>query len=277
MIRVLIVGGSGFLGRALFKELHPYMDVYATYNTQERYAKNKRYFSYDINEDSPTELLRFIRPNVIISALRGDAHAQFVAHDMLIDYAAKNSTKFILLSSANVFDSFRHYPSNEHDKTLSESAFGKLKIALENKVMRMPAFSWTIARLPMVFGTSSPRLQELKTAIHTQEPYEIFPNSVINVASDYFVTQQLHYIINRNRWGVFHLGSKDLVHHDAFVHQLVEGLQPTKKPIYTHVFASNKDRYIAVLPKFNNLPKHLNYTHEDVLKDTLRTEIIKKR
>ncbi|MGB0280490.1 MAG: sugar nucleotide-binding protein [Flavobacteriaceae bacterium] len=277
MIRVLIVGGSGFLGRALFKELHPYMDVYATYCHQEKYTKNKRYFSYDINEDSPTELLRFIKPHLIISALRGDAHAQFVAHDMLIEYAHKHSAKLILLSSANVFDSFRHYPSYEHDKTLSESAFGKLKITLENKLMRMPAFSWTIARLPMVFGSNSPRLQELKTAIHTQEPYEIFPNSVINVASDYFVTQQLHYIINRNRWGIFHLGSNDLVHHDAFVHQLVEGLQPTKKPVYKHVFASNQDRYIAVLPKYNTLPNHLAHTTEQVLADTLRTTTPKKR
>ena len=29
MKRVLLFGGSGFLGRAFFKELHPYMDVYA--------------------------------------------------------------------------------------------------------------------------------------------------------------------------------------------------------------------------------------------------------
>ena len=253
------------------------MDVYATYNTQERYAKNKRYFSYDINEDSPTELLRFIKPNVILSTLRGDAYAQFVAHDMLVDYATQHGARLVLLSSANVFDSFRHYPSYEHDKTLSKSAFGKLKITLENKLMRMPAFSWTIARLPMVFGANSPRLQELKNAIHTQEAYEIFPNSVINVTADYFVTQQLHYILNRNRWGIFHLGSKDLVHHDAFIDLLVKGLKPTKKPVYKYVYASNVDRYIAVLPKYNNLPKHLSYTHEDVLLETLKTQTPKTK
>ncbi|MGB1080820.1 MAG: hypothetical protein ACPGYI_05660, partial [Flavobacteriaceae bacterium] len=71
--------------------------------------------------------------------------------------------------------------------------------------------------------------------------------------------------------------STDLVHHDAFVHQLVEGLQPTKKPVYKHVFASNQDRYIAVLPKYNTLPNHLAYTTEQVLADTLRTTTPKKR
>ena len=108
MTRVLIIGGSGFLGRALFKELHPYMDVYATYCHQEKYTKNKRYFSYDISEDSPRELLKFIKPHIIISALRGEADAQYVAHDMLIHYAVKNNARLLFLSSANVFDSFRH-------------------------------------------------------------------------------------------------------------------------------------------------------------------------
>ena len=269
MKRILIVGGSGFIGRALYKELHPYFDVYATYCTQERYAKNKRYFEYDFREDSPTELLKYIKPDVIISALRGEDEGQFVAHDMLIAYAMQKQARMIFLSAANVFDSFRHYPSYEHDKTYSESAYGKGKIKIENKLMRMPPFSWTIARLPMVFGSNSPRLQELKTAVHTQEPYEIFPNSVINVASDYFVTQQLHYIINRDLWGIFHLGSNDLIHHDEFIAQLVEGLKLPKKPCYTHVYASNIDRYIAVLPKYNSLPKHLRYTSEAVLQNCL--------
>ena len=269
MKRILIIGGSGFLGRALYKELHPYFDVYATYCSQERYGKNKRYFEYDFREDSPSELLKYIKPDVIISALRGEDEGQFVAHDMLIAYAMQKQARMIFLSAANVFDSFRHYPSYEHDKTYSESAYGKGKIKIENNLMRMPPFSWTIARLPMVFGSNSPRLQELKTAVHTQEPYEIFPNSVINVASDYFVTQQLHYIINRDLWGIFHLGSNDLIHHDEFIAQLVKGLKLPKKPFYTHVYASNIDRYIAVLPKYNSLPKHLRYTSEAVLQNCL--------
>ncbi|MEK9530684.1 MAG: sugar nucleotide-binding protein [Flavobacteriaceae bacterium] len=270
MKRILIVGGSGFLGRALYKELHPYFDVYATYCTQECYAKNKRYFEYDFNEDSPTELLKFIKPNVIISALRGEDEGQFIAHDLLINYAIQQQARIIFLSSANVFDSFRHYPSYEHDKTFSESAYGKGKIKIENKLFRMPPFSWSIIRLPMVFGAGSPRFMELKNAIETQEPYEIFPNSVINVAAAYFVTQQLHYIINQDLWGVFHLGSTNLIHHDAFIEELVAGIGLNMQPRYTHVYASNIDRYIAVLPKYNCLPKHLQYTTQDVLNQTLR-------
>lgn len=270
MKRILIFGGSGFLGRALYRELHPYFDVYATYCSQEQYATNKRYFSYDFREDSPTAILRTVMPDVIISALRGNAQEQYVAHDILIDFAHLHESKLLFLSSANVFDGFWHYPSYEHDKTFSESVYGLLKIQIENKIIRMPPFSWAIVRLPMVFGTNSPRLFELKNAIEKKKPYEIFPNTVINLTTDYFVTQQLHYIINRNLWGIFHLGSTDLIHHDEFIFQLVDGLHVKEKPIYKHVYASNHDRYIVALPKDNTLPKHLSYRCEEVLAETLR-------
>ena len=270
MKRVLLFGGSGFLGRALFKELHPYMDVYGTYCSQTHFANNKRYTHYDYREDSPLKILRRIKPDVIISCLRGDADDQFVAHDMIIDFASKHEAKLIFLSSANVFDGFWHYPSYEHDKSYSESTYGLLKIKIENKVMRMPPFSWAIARLPMVFGINTPRIMELKKAIEEQTPYEIFPNTVINLTTDYFVTQQLHYIINRNLWGIFHLGSSDLIHHDEFIFQLVDGLHLKTKPVYKHVYASNHDRYIVALPRDNSLPEHLRFCCDDVLQNTLQ-------
>ena len=58
MKRVLLFGGSGFLGRALFKELHPYMDVYGTFCNQTKFESNKRYYHYDFREDSPLKILK---------------------------------------------------------------------------------------------------------------------------------------------------------------------------------------------------------------------------
>ena len=269
MKRVLLFGGSGFLGRSLFKELHPYMDVYGTYCSQSIFKTNKRYFSYDYREDSPLKILKKVKPDIVISCLRGDAEEQYIAHDLMIDFCAKNESKLIFLSATNVFDGFWHYPSYEHDKTYSESSYGLLKIKIENKVMRMPPFSWTIARLPMVFGANTPRVMALKKAVKEQRPFEIFPNTVINLTTDFFVTQQLHYIINRNLWGIFHLGSSDLIHHDEFIFQLVDGLNLKTKPIYKRVYASNSDRYIAALPRDNQLPNNLRYTCDDVLDVTL--------
>ena len=273
MKRVLIIGGSGFLGRALFKELHPYMDVYGTYFSQTSFANNKRYTHYDYHEDSPLKVLRRIKPNVIISCLRGDADEQFLAHDMIIDFAFQGEAKLIFLSSANVFDGFWHYPSYEHDKTYSESTYGLLKIKIENKVMRMPPFSWAIVRLPMVFGANAPRTTELKKIIKEKKPYEIFPNTIINLTTDYFFTQQIHYIINRNLWGIFHLGSSDLIHHDEFIFRLVDCLCLKTKPIFKHVYTCNHDRFLVALPKDNSLPEHLRFCIDDVLQNTLQRPI----
>ena len=120
------------------------------------------------------KILRKVKPDIIISCLRGDTEEQFIAHDLIIDFSTKHESKLIFLSSANVFDGFRHYPSYEHDKTYSESTYGLLKIKIENKVMRMPPFSWAIARLPMVFGANTPRVLELKNKPLRNEPFMRF-------------------------------------------------------------------------------------------------------
>ena len=53
----LIFGGSGFLGSALFKELHPYMDI-VWHLLQLVFVNNKRYYRYDFREDSPLKILK---------------------------------------------------------------------------------------------------------------------------------------------------------------------------------------------------------------------------
>ncbi len=43
----------------------------------------------------------------------------------------------MFISSLNVFDFFTNYPSYENDKTFSNSIYGKVKINIENKILRM--------------------------------------------------------------------------------------------------------------------------------------------
>ena len=136
-------------------------------------------------------------------------------------------------------------------------------------LMRMPKRQVAILRLPMVFGTNCPRIQEMKQLISDNEAVEIFPNLIMNVTLDKKVTQQIHYIINRNKSGVFHLGSTDLVHHDEFIKELVSNITASKVP-FKQVYTTNEDRYLAVLPKYNILPKHLQITSEKVLEELLK-------
>jgi dTDP-4-dehydrorhamnose reductase len=265
--RILILGASGFIGNAIYKELCSYFRTFGTYNTNNKaFENNQHFFQYNIEEDDLFDILNAIKPTIIISALRGDFSAQIVAHQHISEYLLQYKARLIFLSSANVFDAYSKFPSYEYDKTLSNSVYGHFKIKVENMLLRLPKMKVAIIRLPMVFGAFSPRVDELKLMLKENLPIEVFPNLVMNVTSDNKLTQQIHYIINQNKYGVFHLGSIDLVHHDEFINDLIR-LLGHYKPIYKHVYTTNDERYLAVLPKDNRLPKHLQITSTEILKE----------
>jgi len=265
--RILILGASGYIGNAIYKELGPYFKTFGTYRTPlKAFENNHQFFHYNVEQDDVYEILEASKPSIIISALRGDFNAQVIAHQHITEYVIASGCKIIFLSSANVFDAYSKYPSYEVDKTLSHSVYGHFKIKIENLLLRLPKKQVAIIRLPMVFGPGSPRIQELKKAIEDNEPVEVFPNLIMNVMLDKKLTQQIHYIINRNKHGVFHLGSTDLVHHDEFIKEILN-LITDKKVQLKQVYTTNEDRYLAVLPKFNKLPKHLQITSEKILEE----------
>lgn len=213
--RILILGASGFIGNALYKELCSYFKTFGTYRIPKKiYEDNHQFFPYDVEKDDVYEILEATRPTIIISCLRGDFHAQTIAHQHITEYLAEHDCKIIFLSSANVFDAYSKFPSYEFDKTLSGSIYGHFKIKIENMLLRLPKKKVAIVRLPMVLGAQSPRIKELKQRLQEKTAIEIFPNIIMNVTTDSKVTQQIHYMINRNKYGIFHLGSVDLVHHD---------------------------------------------------------------
>ncbi|MFH4969117.1 sugar nucleotide-binding protein [Gaetbulibacter sp. M240] len=265
---ILILGASGFLGSAIYKELCAYFKTFGTYNRSNTVLeKNHHFFQFNLEEDDIYEILDITKPTIIISALRGDFSKQVLLHQHLAEYVFSNKIKLLFLSSANVFDAYSKYPSYEDDKTYSNSIYGHFKIKIENMLMRLPKRQIAILRLPMVFGAHSPRITEIIEQIKSKDPIEVFPNLIINVTTDSKVTQQIHYIINRKKSGIFHLGSTDLVHHDDFIKEITESLHLEQQAIYKRVYTTNDDRYLAVLPKFNKLPKHLQLNSQDILSE----------
>tara|TARA_R110002050_G_scaffold243212_2_gene379695 strand:+ start:34442 stop:35272 length:831 start_codon:yes stop_codon:yes gene_type:complete len=263
--RILILGASGFLGGAIYKELCSYFKTFGTYNiSNTSLEKNKHFFQYNIEEDDVYEILDIVKPTIIISALRGDFTAQFIAHKHVAEYVFSNKIKLIFLSSANVFDGYSKYPSYELDKTYSNSIYGHFKIKIENMLLRLPKKQVAILRLPMVFGSQSPRVLEIIQNIREKTSVEVFPNLIMNVTNDNKLTQQIHYIINRNKSGIFHLGCNDLVHHDDFIKEIIKSLD-IQNAIYKQVYTTNDDRYLAVLPKDNILPKNLQLLSQEIL------------
>ncbi|WP_104735894.1 sugar nucleotide-binding protein [Hanstruepera ponticola] len=267
---ILILGASGFIGYAIYKELCGYFRTFGTYRTPKKeFKKNHHFFHYNVEEDDVFEILNIVKPTIIISTLRGDFSAQVIAHTHIVDYMKSHKCKMLFLSSANVFDGYSKYPSYENDKTYSNSVYGHFKIKIENMLMRLPKKQVAILRLPMVLGKHAPRVEEIKLLLKEKEPIEVFPNLIMNVTSDLKVTQQIHYIINRNKSGIYHLGSQDLVHHESFIEEIIASLG-AKNAIIKRVYTTNDDRYLAVLPKEHLLPKHLQLQSKDVLKELLQ-------
>ncbi|MEP2278109.1 sugar nucleotide-binding protein [Maribacter sp.] len=263
--KILILGGSGFIGNAIYKELCNYFDTYGTYcHAANTFSANKQFVHYNLEEDDIVEVLEEVKPQVIISALRGNFAALVIAHNHIAEYILKEDCKIYFISSANVFDAYSKYPSYEMDKTLSESVYGRLKIKIENMLLRLPKNKMAILRVPMVFGNSSPRVKDMKKAIIENEPVEVFPNLILNVTNDDKLTQQIHYLINRNKTGIYHLGSNDLTHHEDFITEILERVG-NFNPIIKRVYTTNEDRYLAVLPKTNTLPKNLQFTFQDII------------
>lgn len=263
--RILILGASGFLGQALYRELGPYYDTYGTYcSARRRFEGNAKFSRFDLLEDDVYRLLEELKPDMIISALRGDFGAQVQAHSHMAEYVAKHEARLYFLSSANVFDAYSKYPSYELDKTLSESVYGRFKIKIENMLLRLPPKRMGIIRLPMVFGNASPRTRDILTALRERTPIEVFPNLIINVTTDDKLCQQLHYMINRGKTGIYHLGSQDLVHHEDFIREICTHLSDLP-PVFKRVYTTNEERYLAVLPKHSKLPRNLYFSYQEII------------
>lgn len=273
--KILILGGSGFIGHHIFMELQSYFEVYGTYcNSVADFSENHVFYQYCSEENNVLDLLEEVKPTHIISALTGDYKSQFITHKYVCEYVKNNHySKLIFLSSAHVFDGKFALPSYENDKPLAESSFGKYKIAVERLLLEQIPAQTTILRLPMVLGIHSPRILQLRESIKHSAVFEVFPNLTISLTNADKIAQQIHYIISKQLDGIFHLASTDMIHHEELFREITSKLGD-KMPIFKSVYRSNHDDYLAILPKKNHLPEQYTITVAEVIDScTLHEEI----
>ena len=274
--RILILGGSGFIGNAMYKELLPYFEVHCTYCQQHgAFSENQIFYKFCVEEDSMFLLLNKIQPTIIISAINGVYKSQFEAYQQIVNYALLNkSCSALYISSAEVFDGKFMHPSYENDVTLSETAAGKFKISIEKLFLENIPHQTAILRLPKVLGINSPEILHLRQCIRHKATFEVFPNLVITTTTINKVCQQIHYIINHSLRGIFHLASNDMVHHEDLFRE-ISSKMGDKMPIFKSVFSSNDEQYHAIIPKKSKLPASHQITVSQVIEEcSLNEEII---
>ncbi len=272
---ILILGASGYTGNAIYRELCSYFETYGTYYcAHELYDNNKAFFGYDIANDDITNILEQINPTLIISALRGNFKAQYHAHKQVCKYInGTPGSSLLFLSSVNVFDGNTDLPSYEDTRPRAVSEYGKFKTSVEKLLFEKIKNQVSILRLPMVLGAYSPRILQLRQAIKHQAVFDVYPNLIISVTTANTIAQQIHYIINKELRGIFHLASNDLVHHQDLFTEICEKIS-NKTPIFKSIYNSNDDQYLAVLPKFNTLPVNYQTTVAAVIENSTLEDLI---
>ena len=86
---ILILGGSGFIGNAIYRELSAYFYTLGTYNSNTGYKNNSNFVHFNHQKDKLTTILKKINPKLIISSLRGDIYSQVETHIYLKEHVQK--------------------------------------------------------------------------------------------------------------------------------------------------------------------------------------------
>jgi len=274
--KILILGASGFIGNAIYKDLRSYFDVYGTYFSQESlFGENQVFYKFDGETDDIEDILNTVQPDVIISCFTCNYKSGIKVHKQLFSYVTvTENCKLVYISSAQVFDGMSQFPAKEKDKPLSLSEVGKYHLSIEKIIRELPLEKHLIFRLPLVLGINAPELIRLKMAIKHKSNFEIFEDLVLNVTTDTHFPRHLHYLINQKKNGIFHSGSTDLVHHSDLFEEITEKLG-AQTPVFKRSYASNTDRFLAVLPAESFEISDYNFTVTDVINEvTLKEEIL---
>jgi len=263
--RILIIGGSGYLGRALYRELQSFYPVFGTFCHQDEFWENHgAFYHYNSSLHTLRPILEEIRPSHVIVSMWSDHQSGLQAINDLAEYAYEHKTHITFLSHVLVFDAVDQHPSYPTHRRQSISQTGKYFIELEKILEKLPDEQWLIARLSMVIGINSPVVQGIKMKLAQNEPIEVYPNLIVSAITRDLLVKQLHYLMNQKASGIVHCASADLIHHIDLVKEICD-LLGFPSPRLTHVFNSNKETYLALMSSPEDWPNHLKINIQDVI------------
>lgn len=271
MRRILVLGGSGLVGNAIFNELNKNSN-YKIFGTYYKNLSNDNFLKLNIdNSDEIDCILNSLQPEIIVSCLRGDFNKQLALHKKAVKYLKETNGKLYFFSTANVFDNDLSKIHYEDDLPDSHTDYGKYKIECEKVITEALENNAVILRIPQVWGKNCPRLTELLNSLHDNKEIEIFPELIHTTILDVTIARQLSYIIDKNYTGIFHLTADDIINYKEFYCRLITGLG--------YDTANVKDcfdlkGYFALLSKRKNeFPDSLRISNEDVIKYLTQKEI----
>lgn len=266
MYKVLVLGGSGLVGQSIINEMNKYnqFQVYSTYYQNPILLNKDRNFKLNIEDlDNISSILNTLKPNIIVSCLRGDFDKQLIIHIKVAKYLKENGGRLYFFSTTNVFDNDLSKPHYEDDLCNSHTDYGQYKIECEKKISEILHDKACILRLPQVWGQNSPRMKELLNSLHNSKDIIVYPKFFHNTNIDGMIARQLCHIIDNNLKGIFHLASEDVINYKDFYDELIMRLGFKDAKIKENF---EEEGYFALLSKRNEeFPKYLRFNNRSVI------------
>jgi dTDP-4-dehydrorhamnose reductase len=223
MQKLLLTGATGFLGKAIIKQLQHQYEIHGLYFNNQ---PNDSITSYKINIidfSSLKNVVTQIQPHIIIhtaaisslAACEADikySHEVNVeASKVLAHLAHEFSATFIFCSTDMVFDGTKgDYTEQDFAKPLS--LYGQQKYSAEQEVFKANNKS-IIARLPLMIGENNQSsvgvLSEMIAAHKTKSTLNLFTDEYRSPAWVHDVADGLQLLCKLNKGGIYHLGGKE--------------------------------------------------------------------
>lgn len=265
MKKILVLGASGFIGKAICKELKNEYEVYGTYYSNKAGIEGMIAIKLDISKDDQImHVLETVEPDIVISSLRGDYVYQLRAHENMANYLKENGIRLIYISTANVYDAVTDKAHPETDVVSSKSDYGKFKITCEQLLQDILGPLVTILRIPMVFGLESPRVQEILTGLKKGAPVLVYRDCYVNVHSDVLLAKQIAYLVANDVEGILHLCSQDVIGYDESMALLTKQLGH-EKTVLKYNRIQEQPYYLALRSERDVLPIDLLFSAEQII------------
>ena len=260
MKKVLLLGGTGLVGQAIYQSLKDTYQVIVTAGHQ------KVEGGWQLKVEEPARLCFILdkeNPDIVISSLRGNFQAQMQFHEILAGWLSGKEKKLLFISTANVFDGDLSRPWTEADMPVPESDYGIYKRDCEAMLQKKLKDHLIIFRLSAVWAKDCPRLHKLKEYIRTGEAVQTFQGEAINISLADQIGWYAKYVLDHELSGVFHVGTLDTVDYFEFEKMVCKTLG-IPLPAF-EIETVEGDAVQAVIPARSEIPQSFQMTVEQVL------------